>query len=66
MLIEWSRSGSRTLAVTGRDWVCLDLSAFGQFQSVLYVNAQVADRAVDPGMAEKDLNGAEVASRLNR
>ena len=44
--------------------VCSDLSAFGQFQSVLDVNAQVAHRAVDLGMAEKDLNGAEVASRL--
>ena len=41
-----------------------DLGAFGQFQSVLHVNAQVAYRAVDLGMAKKDLNGAEVASRL--
>jgi len=45
-------------------WVRSDLGAFGQFQSVLHVNAQVAHRAVDLGMAEKDLNSAEVASRL--
>ena len=41
-----------------RLWVVSDLGAFGQFQSVLHVNAQVAHRAVDLGMAEKDLNGA--------
>ena len=40
------------------------LSAFSQLQGILYVNAQVAHRAVDLGMAEKDLNGAEVARRL--
>jgi hypothetical protein len=47
-----------------RFWVRSDLSAFGHLQSVLNVNARVADRAVDLGMAEKDLNGAEVASRF--
>ena len=45
-------------------WARSDLSAFGQFQSVLHVNAQVADRAVNLGMAEKDLDRAEIASRL--
>ena len=44
--------------------VGLDLRAFGQFQSILYGNAQVTHSAVNLGMAEKDLNCAEVASRL--
>jgi hypothetical protein len=56
----WSGEGRANFRV----WVHSDLGAFGQFQSVLYVNAQVAHRAVDLGMAEENLNGAEVASRL--
>ena len=51
-------------AVSDRMWVRSDLSAFSQFQSVLHVNAQIAHRAVDFGMTEEDLNGAEIASRL--
>ena len=38
-----------------RLWVGSDLSAFGQFQSILHVNAQIADRAVDLGMTEKPI-----------
>jgi hypothetical protein len=61
---EWLKLGRARRGVSVRNWVRSDLGAFGQFQSVLHVNAQVAHRAVDLGMAEKDLNGAEVASRL--
>ena len=61
---EWRKLGRGEKARSDRMWVRSDLGAFGQFQSVLHVNAQVAHRAVDLGMAEKDLNGAEVASRL--
>lgn len=56
--------GSVDRAANVRFWIGSDLSAFGQFQSILHVHAQVADRAVDLGMAEKDLNGAEIASCL--
>ena len=45
-------------------WVRSDLSAFGQLKRVLHINAEVAHRAVDLGMSEKDLNGAETARRL--
>lgn len=47
-----------------RVWVGSDLGAFGKFKSILHVDAQVAHRAVNLGMAEEDLNGAEIASRL--
>ena len=33
-------------------WVRSYLSAFSQFQSILHVNAQITDRAVDFGMTE--------------
>jgi hypothetical protein len=61
---EGPKLGSGNYPVNVHNWVLSDLGAFGQFQSVLHVNAQVAHRAVDLGMAEKDLNSAEVTSRL--
>ena len=36
-----------------RIWVRSNLSAFSQFQSVLYVNAQIAHRAVNFGMTRR-------------
>jgi hypothetical protein len=61
---EGPKLGMPERALNGDLWVLSDLGAFGQFQSVLNVNAQVAHRAVDLGMAKKDLNSAEVTSRL--
>ena len=61
---ERPESVSREEGVNVRFWVRSDLGAFGEFQSVLHVNAQVAHRAIDLGMAEKNLNGAEVTSSL--
>lgn len=57
-LNESPKLGSLTIAVNGRKWVCSDLSASGQLERVLHINAEVANRAVDLGMAEQDLNGA--------
>ena len=50
--------GSRVTPVTS------DLSAFGQFQSVFDINAEVADGTLDLRMAEKDLYRAQVGRRL--
>src|ERR1043166_6737233 len=41
-----------------------DLRSLRQFEGVFHVNAEVADGALDLGMPEQDLNGAQVARRL--
>jgi hypothetical protein len=38
-----------------------DLGAFCQSKRVLYVDAEVPDRALDLRMAEQDLNGTEIS-----
>ncbi len=48
---ERSVLGREPRSPNDRVWVRSDLSAFGQFQSVLHVNAQIAHGAVDLGMA---------------
>ncbi|BAE52453.1 hypothetical protein amb3649 [Paramagnetospirillum magneticum AMB-1] len=42
----------------------LYFGTFGKMQRVLYVDAKVADRALDFGVAKQDLHGAQVARLL--
>ena len=41
-----------------------DVCAFCQVERVLDVHAEIANRALDPGVAEQDLDGPQLASRL--
>lgn len=47
-----------------RIWVCSDLRSFSQLQSVFYVDAQIAHGAIDLGVTEENLNGAQITGRL--
>lgn len=42
-------------------WVHSDLGSLREFEGVLHVHAKIAHRALDLGVAEQDLNGAEIA-----
>ena len=55
---ERQESGEHEHSGIDRLWVCSDFSPFGQFQSVLHVNAEIKHRAVGFGMTEENLNGA--------
>jgi len=39
----------------------LDLGIFGEGESILHVDSEIADRIFDLAMAEQDLNGTKVA-----
>lgn len=42
----------------------LDFRSLGQEQRVFYVHTQISDSALDFGVAERDLHGAQVSGLL--
>lgn len=45
-------------------WVFSDRRSFGQLQSGLYIDAQIAHGAIDLCVTEENLNGAQITGRL--
>ena len=43
---------------------CLDFRSLSQKQRVFYIHAQIPDSALDFGVAEQDLHGAQVSGLL--
>jgi hypothetical protein len=61
---EGPKLGSGNYPANVHNWVSSDFGPFCQLQRILDVHAEVAHRAVYFGMAEEDLNGAEIPRRL--
>ncbi len=62
---EWmSEVGERETGAECRLVGRLDFCSFGQLQSILYIDAQVANGAINLCVTKENLNGAEIAGRL--
>jgi hypothetical protein len=54
--VRWEK-----MALNIRLWVGLDSRPFGQLQSVLHINARMANGAINLCVTKENLNGAEIA-----
>ncbi len=61
---KWRTLGRPLACPCGRVWVRSDLCSLGQLEGVLHIDAKVAHRALNPHVTKQNLNGFQVARRL--